>query len=536
MEWKSSMFDNNMYNFDYDGVNRIYTAEYSGTGNHNTSYGYDLNGNLLTLSREGKLGGSSNYALIDELVYTYLGNQLESVNDIDDSDHQNNGFSDDGSFASTEYAYDVNGNMIIDANKSMQVYEYNYLNLPQQLNIFTSGTNEINYLYDAAGIKLRKQTRTNYTVEKTLDYIGSFVYEDDGNFELRYILTGEGRVMVNSNGTYEYQYFLKDHLGNTRVIFNENGEVIQEDAYYPFGMQMNGLCYETGLDYKNKYLYNGKELQDEFGLDWYDYGARFYDAQIGRWHVPDMLADEAPSWSPFRYGFNNPISFTDPTGMFEDWYEDENKNMVYDENIKTQDDLDATGIKGTYLGEEGYGINEETGQAIHYQKDGTIREFTQTFAETTVTSDGVVYLSKNSSISSNNQTGYTYNERDLRVRSKIINSSSPIGRYLRSQESKGIFWILNAYDYWNYYGHILGNMILIDQYIMMADMISSGDPSVKVSTKARGFNVKPTSSSKAIPCSFLEFLKMQKGKNIGKYSGRGEWMKQQAIKYNKLKR
>jgi hypothetical protein len=78
-------------------------------------------------------------------------------------------------------------------------------------------------------------------------------------------------------------------------------------------------------------------------------------------------------------------------------------------------------------------------------------------------------------------------------------------------------------------------MILMDQYIMMADMISSGDPSVRVSPKARSFNLNSISSTKTVPGSFSEFLKMQKGRDLGKYQGRGEWMKQQAIKYNKLK-
>ncbi len=314
MQWKTSMFSANTYNFNYDGANRLTTADNTGTGNYNTNYSYDKNGNILTLNRYGPTVPGGGSGSIDVLAYTYDGNRLKTVNDIPGSPpHQNNGFSDNGSYSysNPEYFYDANGNMISDLNKDMTITKYNYLNLPEQFNINSDSYNEISYLYSAAGEKLRKQTHIDYSPANTTDYIGRFVYEDD---ELKYILTDEGRVMANS-GNFEYQYFLKDHLGNTRVTFTQIGEVIQEDSYYPFGLAMNGLNYETGLDYKNKYLYNGKELQDEFGLDWYDYGARFYDAQLGRFHTVDPLAEDYSFQSPFVYGANNPIRFIDFIGM-----------------------------------------------------------------------------------------------------------------------------------------------------------------------------------------------------------------------------
>jgi len=71
---------------------------------------------------------------------------------------------------------------------------------------------------------------------------------------------------------------------------------------------------------ENKYLYNGKELQDEqlggVNLDWLDYHARMYDPALGRWHTQDKLSEWYYDWTPYGYVGNNPIGFTDPTGLF----------------------------------------------------------------------------------------------------------------------------------------------------------------------------------------------------------------------------
>jgi len=79
-------------------------------------------------------------------------------------------------------------------------------------------------------------------------------------------------------------------------------------------MQMEGLCQPILFDIANNQLYNGKELQADYNLHWYDYGARFYDPQLGRWHVPDPKGEKYFDYSPFTYALNNPINFIDPMG------------------------------------------------------------------------------------------------------------------------------------------------------------------------------------------------------------------------------
>ncbi|MHC1707094.1 MAG: peptidoglycan DD-metalloendopeptidase family protein [Bacteroidales bacterium] len=62
---------------------------------------------------------------------------------------------------------------------------------------------------------------------------------------------------------------------------------------------------------------NGKELQEDWNLNLYDYGARLYDGVIGRWGVPDPLAEKMPNWTPYRYAFNNPLRYVDINGLIE---------------------------------------------------------------------------------------------------------------------------------------------------------------------------------------------------------------------------
>ena len=98
------------------------------------------------------------------------------------------------------------------------------------------------------------------------------------------------------------------------VYDNSTGEPVQHTNFYPFGMQMYTPPTLSATININEYLYNGKMYQDELGLGWYDYGARFYDGVIGRWWVVDPMAEKYPSISPYAYVANNPIMFIDPDG------------------------------------------------------------------------------------------------------------------------------------------------------------------------------------------------------------------------------
>ncbi len=129
-------------------------------------------------------------------------------------------------------------------------------------------------------------------------------------------------VNVGNSTYWKYEYSMKDHLGNVRVVFAAHShgqpELLQQTSYYPFGMTLQQQNFSTQTATENKYLYNSKELQDDQlagnRLDWYDYGARFYDATLGRWHVVDPLAEKYYPISTYAYVANNPLRYIDPDG------------------------------------------------------------------------------------------------------------------------------------------------------------------------------------------------------------------------------
>jgi RHS repeat-associated protein len=318
--------------FNYDNLNRLLWSgsfeEYEGKLDLNNKYfeyspNYDKNGNIQYMARHGK-NLSDGQETIDALTYYYRGNQIIA---IDDAVPYNNiiDFYDNGHYyylgADTlEYFYDANGNLIKDVNKGIINITYNELNLPTLIE--KTGNYRLEYEYDALGNKLRQLEIRNGKLYKTTDFVANFVYERNVpawyNFE-------EGRVVYNSNGTYFAEKYLKDHLGNVRVAFGNDGSgfgIRQVNTYYPFGMSIRTLTSNSSNTiHRNEYGFNSKMYQDEMGLNLYDYGARFYDPVVARWWSMDPLADISPDLTPYRYAFNNPLKFIDPNGMYESVYE-----------------------------------------------------------------------------------------------------------------------------------------------------------------------------------------------------------------------
>ncbi|UVO74540.1 type IV secretion protein Rhs [Bacteroides thetaiotaomicron] len=207
----------------------------------------------------------------------------------------------DGASKEIEYEYDANGNLTKDLNKKIADIQYNCLNLPEKVQF--EGGNSISYLYAADGTKLRTTYKTGNATIIT-DYCGNAIYE---NGVLIKVLTEDGYITVSNN---QFHYFIQDHQGNNRVVVTQNGVVEEVNDYYPFG----GLLSSSLSNNVQPYKYNGKELNRDNGLDWYDYGARMYDASLGRWHAVDPSGEKYPALGLYAYCKNSPIIRIDPDG------------------------------------------------------------------------------------------------------------------------------------------------------------------------------------------------------------------------------
>lgn len=383
--WKSSS-DNKLrkYDYSYDHLNRLLQADYSKEGSTTfNSYlellTYDKNGNIQTLLRNGNMD-TDGYTFenpIDNLTYLYDTENKNQLLRVFDATSNPQGFKDDTDGTNIDvdiseapdYEYDDNGNMISDTNKGVTNIVYNHLNLPVEI-IFPHG--KITYLYNAIGQKISKRVKDFITTGDNLtEYMsGGFQYKDN---KLQFFPHAEGYVnatlvevtcitckpiTITYTTSYDYVFNFTDHLGNIRLSYTKDPnssvpKIIEENHYYPFGLKHSGYNSDAMMYSKNSsgakalkgmptvvkpsynYKYNGKEYQDELGLNMYDYHARNYDPAIGRWMNIDPKAENSRRWTPYNYAYNNPMYFIDPDGMqADDWIKKSGTNSyVWDENV-----------------------------------------------------------------------------------------------------------------------------------------------------------------------------------------------------------
>lgn len=289
----------NAYAFTYDKLDRLVDSNHYEDDKLTNRFTeryiyYDQNGNITHLYREGANDGYG-------FGYEYSGNQLVRLWDKGNGEH--------------DYTYDSNGNLLTDGRRGLK-FEYNFLDLVSKVTSCDDDSQKAHYIYSSSGSKLGVKG-----AGKELQYLGSFVYEQtkDGLKIENVRFSGGGIVRTDTdNGDhFEPNFFLTDHLGSVRQVIDGSGNVISTNDYYPFGKRWSDKLSLTAAS--NKFLYNGAEAQDNIlGIDdlgLLDYGFRQYDPHIGRWFVPDPLAELFPGISPYAYALNNPVRYVDFFGL-----------------------------------------------------------------------------------------------------------------------------------------------------------------------------------------------------------------------------
>lgn len=322
-----------LYGYKYDKLNRLTAADATvgdfvedatapqllesyGIGDETMTY--DKIGNIKTLLRvlrNPDLTPNASYTALDHFNYTYQTgkNRLLGVVGLSGS-------------ASRNYTYDANGNMLTDSYK--QITSTNYGRGAYAYNMVKNGEN-ISYLYSVTDQRTYKKVVT--TAETTEEYYLTdafgktiaienritnsweyFVISNERDARLKPITTGgTARFIID-----EVNFFLYDHLGNTRVTYTPiaytttgtDNRIDYLADYYPYGKVLREYVYGS----KERYLTTQHERDVETGLDYR--GARYYDSDVARFLSLDPLAADFPSWSAYNYVMGNPVLLTDPDG------------------------------------------------------------------------------------------------------------------------------------------------------------------------------------------------------------------------------
>ena len=302
MDWKTRSNNEELrrYTYQYDDLSRLTKSFYSkplavqpNTGSYDEYLSYDVNGNIKTLSRFGDMD-KPQAVKIDELSYTYIGNQLVKVSD---NSQNPSGYPIGGGVI----PYDENGNMMNHKDKGISYIGYNHLNLPSA--VFWNGKQTF-YLYRADGVKVKKDFPGKVT-----DYLDGFQYE---NGALQFVPTAEGYYdFVKQRYVYNYT----DHLGNIRLSYYKGtgGLIVDKESnYYPFGLEHKGYNNSVGNS-AYRYSYQGQERQED--TNWLTFKWRNYDPTIGRFFGVDILADRYQYQTPYAFSENKVINYVEWEGL-----------------------------------------------------------------------------------------------------------------------------------------------------------------------------------------------------------------------------
>lgn len=271
--------------YSYDDLHRLSSATITNAANsqnYTHNYTYSIIGNILT--RTDASG-----------TYVYAGgNSGTSIGTIANPHAVT-------SVGSTNYSYDANGNL---TSNGTWTHSWDY---KDRLTSSTSGPVTLNYSYDESGNRIKK---VNQSTGKTTVYVNQY-YDVEGAATKKYLYAGGLKVATDS-APDGLVYHHTDHLTGANVDTNSQGTQIEALDYYPYG---NIRLDEQAGAYENDYKYTGKELDDETNL--YYYGARYYDANIGRFVSVDPWGGDLTnpqSLNKYSYVMNNPLKYVDPTG------------------------------------------------------------------------------------------------------------------------------------------------------------------------------------------------------------------------------
>jgi RHS repeat-associated protein len=357
------------YNYSYDNLNRLLDATYAkpnsvgSQNNYGESLSYDKNGNILSLKRSG--GFDSDGVMmpnrIDDLTYSYHPDNKNQLMKVFDSTNSPQGFKDDSDGITDrngdDYSYDDNGNMNKDDNKTITAITYNHLNLPMKITFANGGT--IEYIYNATGTKVGKVFKENNPLcaggvcTVTTDYLDGFQYK---NNVLLFFPQAEGYVnvavvqtdcttckpaRVTSSNTFNYVFNYTDHLGNVRLSYGTDPatgglKVMEENNFYPFGEKhinynsdsrvlVGSVSKSTlrqvpaGFSSYYQMKFEGRELQEELGLNWYPFKWRNYSSDLGRFWSIDPVAENYQHNSTYAFAENRVVESIDLEGK-ESWF------------------------------------------------------------------------------------------------------------------------------------------------------------------------------------------------------------------------